>query len=290
MAYIPIPDNEIEPGQPGTSLLFHKLRDNPESVFRNESGNPGMDGAAIINSTVTAQKLLMSYSEFDFQGQNPSIYYYNIIPGGEYSTGFKVVGRGAGASLQLRMGENLLFNLVEYVFSAEVTEASAPSGARGDFVSSGTAGQNHWLFLIKDKITDRISRYYSSYHPSWGHGKVVDYPFLYYNPTDYDLFMIPLDESQYLPILYNTLPIVGGGYLTQALFDADTYEIDYFRGERSFFTSLDELYAVDYGTSGTWPTDPYPVTMSNSILGPPELIFIPIPQNSEINCVSLTEI
>ena len=57
MAYADIPDTEIEPGKPGSSSLFTKMRDNPEAIAAGESGAPKILSAAINDLAVTTSKL-----------------------------------------------------------------------------------------------------------------------------------------------------------------------------------------------------------------------------------------
>ena len=58
MAYSDIPDTEIEPGKPGSSSLFTKMRDNPEAIAAGESGAPKIANAAFADDTINGVKLI----------------------------------------------------------------------------------------------------------------------------------------------------------------------------------------------------------------------------------------
>ena len=58
MAYADIPDTEIEPGKPGSSSLFTKMRDNPEAIAAGESGAPKIVNAAFNDNTIQASKIV----------------------------------------------------------------------------------------------------------------------------------------------------------------------------------------------------------------------------------------
>ena len=58
MAYVDIPDTEIEPGKPGSSSLFQKLRDNPEGMFAGDAGAPRIANAAFTDDTINGNKLI----------------------------------------------------------------------------------------------------------------------------------------------------------------------------------------------------------------------------------------
>ena len=58
MAYANIPDTEIEPGKPGSSSLFTKMRDNPEAIAAGESGAPKIANAAFSDNTISGVKLV----------------------------------------------------------------------------------------------------------------------------------------------------------------------------------------------------------------------------------------
>lgn len=47
MAYSPVLNGQIAPGQPGTSNLFYQLRDNPISMFAGDTGAPRLQLAAL---------------------------------------------------------------------------------------------------------------------------------------------------------------------------------------------------------------------------------------------------
>ena len=57
MAYADIPDTEIEPGKPGSSSLFTKMRDNPEAIAAGESGAPKIANAAFTDNTIHGAKI-----------------------------------------------------------------------------------------------------------------------------------------------------------------------------------------------------------------------------------------
>ena len=59
MAYTPIPDQELEPGKPGSSELFFKLRDNPEGIAAGSPGAPKIRLAAfdLAFQTVVSQTI-----------------------------------------------------------------------------------------------------------------------------------------------------------------------------------------------------------------------------------------
>ena len=52
MAYTPIPDEELEPGKPGSSELFFKLRDNPEGIAAGDPGAPKRQEGAIEDGVI----------------------------------------------------------------------------------------------------------------------------------------------------------------------------------------------------------------------------------------------
>jgi len=58
MAYSAIPDTEIEPGKPGSSGLFTKMRDNPEAIAAGDAGAPKIADAAFAESSINADKLV----------------------------------------------------------------------------------------------------------------------------------------------------------------------------------------------------------------------------------------
>jgi len=58
MAYSNIPDTEIEPGKPGSSGLFTKMRDNPEAIAAGIDPAPKIASAAFADNTLHAAKLV----------------------------------------------------------------------------------------------------------------------------------------------------------------------------------------------------------------------------------------
>jgi len=58
MAYVDIPDTEIEPGKPGSSYLFTKMRDNPIAMAAGDAGAPKIEDAAFAESSINADKLV----------------------------------------------------------------------------------------------------------------------------------------------------------------------------------------------------------------------------------------
>ena len=57
MAYTPIPDEELEPGKPGSSELFFKLRDNPEGIAGASPGAPKIIANAMKTAGATYNSL-----------------------------------------------------------------------------------------------------------------------------------------------------------------------------------------------------------------------------------------
>ena len=57
MAYTPIPDQELEPGKPGSSELFFKLRDNPEGIAAGSPGAPKVTNEALIDNNIAIEKM-----------------------------------------------------------------------------------------------------------------------------------------------------------------------------------------------------------------------------------------
>ena len=60
MAYTNIPDAELEPGKPGSSELFFKLRDNPEAVRQGLPGAPKILQAALNNHLINYDKMAVT--------------------------------------------------------------------------------------------------------------------------------------------------------------------------------------------------------------------------------------
>jgi len=58
MAYSPISNEEIEPGKPGSSGLFIKIRDNPEAIAAGLAGAPKIVSAAFADNTINGIKVL----------------------------------------------------------------------------------------------------------------------------------------------------------------------------------------------------------------------------------------
>ena len=58
MAYSNIPDTEIEPGKPGSSGLFTKMRDNPEAIAAGAAGAPKIANAAFNDDTINGLKMV----------------------------------------------------------------------------------------------------------------------------------------------------------------------------------------------------------------------------------------
>ena len=70
MAYTDIPDSEIEPGKPGSSSLFTKLRDNPEGMAAGDAGAPKIANAALVDNTIVGNKLLVDSVDFSTKIKN----------------------------------------------------------------------------------------------------------------------------------------------------------------------------------------------------------------------------
>ena len=64
MAYSAIPDTEIEPGKPGSSGLFTKMRDNPEAIAAGIDPAPKIANAALADNTVNGVKLVSNTVDF----------------------------------------------------------------------------------------------------------------------------------------------------------------------------------------------------------------------------------
>ena len=77
MAYSNIPDTEIEPGKPGSSGLFTKMRDNPEAIAAGIDPAPKILNAAFAENSINADKLAdlsiknakVADSSLDFSGK-----------------------------------------------------------------------------------------------------------------------------------------------------------------------------------------------------------------------------
>ena len=74
MAYTNIPDSELEPGKPGSSELFFKLRDNPEAVRQGLPGAPKIFQDGLNNYLINYDKMAVTL---------PLHKSGNVIPGGE---------------------------------------------------------------------------------------------------------------------------------------------------------------------------------------------------------------
>ena len=98
MAYTPIPDEEIEPGKPGSSELFHKLRDNPEGIASAAPGAPKILGDAIADGNITVKQLAAVANNHTGEQvlANPS--QTHIFPDGGFSGSFN---SGNVGSLQM---------------------------------------------------------------------------------------------------------------------------------------------------------------------------------------------
>jgi len=70
MAYTDIPDSEIEPGKPGSSSLFQKLRDNPEGMAAGNAGAPKIANAAFNDNTLYGEKLADNTVPFSEKARN----------------------------------------------------------------------------------------------------------------------------------------------------------------------------------------------------------------------------
>ena len=74
MAYSAIPDTEIEPGKPGSSSLFTKMRDNPEAIAAGIDPAPkianaaftdnSLNGAKVVDQTIANAKITNSTIDF----------------------------------------------------------------------------------------------------------------------------------------------------------------------------------------------------------------------------------
>ena len=88
MAYVDIPDTEIEPGKPGSSSLFTKMRDNPEAIAAGIDPAPKIANAALVDNTITGAKLANNTVAFSDKmvSQDDVAIVWNLVHNVDYIT------------------------------------------------------------------------------------------------------------------------------------------------------------------------------------------------------------
>ena len=97
MAYTPIPNEELEPGKPGSSELFIKLRDNPEGIAAGSPGAPKIQREGINLNAVDVNRIATNQTTWESVTipENTSV----DLPTG-FIQGFMLT---AGASTQVQL-------------------------------------------------------------------------------------------------------------------------------------------------------------------------------------------
>ena len=86
MAYTDIPDSEIEPGKPGSTSLFTKLRDNPKGIAAGDAGAPKISNNAFADNTLNGYKLLSGTTDFSVKmlSQDDEAVVWNLAQAVDY--------------------------------------------------------------------------------------------------------------------------------------------------------------------------------------------------------------
>ena len=276
--YLPITDPEIAPEAPGASILFHKIRDNPIAISEGATGAP----------RIQSQALEVSFGSVEITGPSNRV----LIPGGTLSLGWEVQWDTTDPK-----SVNIMTTPAAVVGAMEAS-VNASAGQTGTInmnwhYLAPLSSSLGWLYILKEKSTGKsLARWWAPNYVSYGQsfGLSVGMPFGDFDNVIHDVYVIPMTKNEYKKVLYSTIPITGGGYLTDTLFTAGSYNVDYNRPERFFFESFDALYDVDYATVKPWSVDPIFIGYPNKILNNYEPVTRVISQPAHTNCRGLIEL
>lgn len=268
--YLPIDDTEIAPEAPGTSILFHRLRDNPEAVFRGDSTAPRIPYVALNTGAGSiTMKLNTLYTR----------------PGGAFQIGDEYKNNTTG-TFTLALFHNFVAVQARGAYISKSGAVDSTGTCYNRYFKAG-AYDNTWMYFLKEISTgDILAVWECLYHPSYGSFNFIYHPFPNFDSSLHEIFVVNLTAAEHEMVQQAQIPLVGGGYLTPAIFGAGGFDIDYYAIKRDFLEAFYATYTLDY-TPLTWLTDLFYSTVpleSADIFQVPE---IEIPEHADITRIGV---
>ena len=219
-----------------------------------------VDQDAIGAAAVGQSELKASNSAASVAISSPGTYSTGEIPGGYYTLGFKV------------------YLSADYVVTFDGLKHgdldTTPVGPRAYFTRTGgspctgycmvyyvtASGEQHWIFILKDKATGKtLKQWESPDHPTF-HNQGSVHPYRGYDPLKEEVIVVCPTMEQVERINAGRIPAMNGGFLTKATSIAGAVE-NPLKPRRSFLEAFDELYEIEESKQADWPDVPVTVAL-----------------------------
>lgn len=116
------------------------------------------------------------------------------------------------------------------------------------------SGEQHWVFILKDKAGKVLCTWEAHDHPSFGN-RGMEQPFLDYDPAKHDILVITPSMKDVRDINLEVIPAMGGGYMTPKKLQDGVLD-DPFRSRRDFMEVFMEKFDILEAQQTDYPLMP----------------------------------